>query len=319
MKILRYWALGLALVVMSLTSLEAQTSEPHKAKGWLSLPDPAERTYSLRRTTNYLGLGGLSLRDDYLSPLPYGGMQLSYIREQMHLGYSRLRGEARDPSILAVRPRMVNPERLWYWSGELHLGSTQNPAGNAAIYRMMGRLEGNYAYRIYSDAQSQLFMGPGLTAALGGLYSTRNDNNPATLKAEASLTLGLHYGYRLPWQSFPALLRLTTQADLLGLHFGQGYRESYYELYYISRQMSKRLHLEHLGSGWGHRLLVGLDLPVWDRFTASVGYRWEYHSSRLNQTLYRLSGHTLMLGVTVHSLPIGGRKALERHRAHLPL
>lgn len=319
MNILRYWALGLVLGAISLTSLRAQSPESPKAKGWLSLPEPAEQTYSLRRTTNYLGFGGISLRDDYLSPLPYGGMQLSYLRETMYHGYSRQSSGVQDPSLLALRPRVVNPKRLWYWSGELHLGSTHNPAGNATIYRASGRLEGNYAWRIYSDAKSNLFVGPGLSAALGGLYSTRNDNNPATLKAETSLTLGLHYGYRLPWQRFPALLRLSAQTNLLGLHFGQGYRESYYELYYVSRELTKRLHLEHLGSSWGHRLLVGLDLPVWDHLTASLAYRWEHHSSRINETRYRLSGHTLLLGVTLHSMPLGGRRAFHRHRTTLPL
>lgn len=319
MKILRYLALTLSIALVQTPKLKAQQTENAMIQSLLSLPKPTEQVYSLRRTTNYLGFGGLSLRDDYLSPLPYGGVQLSYLREQMYHGYKSVRTKAHDRSILAIRPREEYPQRLWYWSGELHLGSTTNPAGNASIYRVMGRLEGNYAYRIYSTAHSQLFVGPGLSTALGGLYSTRNDNNPATLKAELSVTLGLHYGYRLPWQSFPALLRLSTQTNLIGLHFGQGYRESYYELYYVSRQLTKRMHLEHIGRGWGHRLLASIDIPVWDLFTASVGYRWEHHSTKLNQTQYNLNGHALMLGITMHSLPIGGRRALERHRTTLPL
>lgn len=294
------------------------SSELNLRAHWWRMPQPQEATYSIRRRTNWLGLGGILLRESYLSPLRYGGIDLMLLSEQASLGYRADTLTPREASILALRPRQETPTRMYYRQQEVHLSSSDNPAGNASIYRLSARGDWHYTLRLPFVPQGRLYVGPGVSAGLGGLYSTRNGNNPATLKADLSLTLALHYSYRLPWESFPALLRLSSQTELLGLHFAQHFGESYYELYYLSGSLARRFVFTQPTKAWAERLMVSMDLPVWDHFTLSLGYRWEHRASELHHITHRISSHSLMLGITTHSIRIGGRRSIHRQRERLP-
>lgn len=298
--------------------LQAQQTSPRQPSRGL-FPAPDSRYYNLRTKTSSLGIGGIRLSDEYLSPLRYGGFSLQYSQESSQLRY---RYEAVErpllSSLIGTIPRQLDARWMSQRHFILSLGRSTNPAGNASISHLDARLSGSRQYKLYEGKLGRLYVGPGYTIGAGGLYSSRNGNNPATFKFDASLTLALSYSYRLPSERFPALFRISSRSDLLGIQWGQEYGESYYELYYLSGAWYKRLSLSYLGQSWGHELRLGVDLPLFDRTTYHLGYRLAYRSWRLHHLHNYREEHSLVLGITRYLRPFSGRTWLRSELNALP-
>lgn len=315
-KILLAVALSLS-PASPLLAQQVETAERGQARGLF--PQPDSRYYNLRHKTSSLGLGGIRLNDEYLSPLGYGGFSLQYSQESSQLRY---RYKPVDKPFLSSLIGTIPRQEDAQWMGQRHfilsLGRTSNPAGNASISHLEARLSGSRQYRLYGGDFGRLYLGPGYTIGTGGLYSSRNGNNPATFKFDTSLTLALSYSYRLPSERFPALLRISSRTDLLGLQWGQEFGESYYELYYLSKAWYKRLAVSYLGQSWGQELRLGVDLPLFDRTTYHLGYRWAYRSWRLHQLHNYREEHSLSIGLTHYIRPFSGRSWLRSELNALP-
>lgn len=306
------WLMLVVLCLVAVARLEAQTAEDKELA-------PSERFYNIRSKTSSLGVGGLVLKDEYLSPLNYGGISILYSQET-----SQLRYKYPSQGFSLLKPLIGNGERSTSrsWLGQRHfvfaLGHTSNPAQNANISRLELRLSGSRQYRLSEGRWGSVSLGPGYTLGGGGLYSSRNGNNPATLKLDGGLTLALSYAYRLPWRSFPALIRLSSRTDLVGLRWEQQYGESYYELYYLSEALGKRLALTHLGNSLGQELRINIDIPLFDRYVYSVLYRYQHKSWDINQLYNKLNEHSISLGITRYFRPLGGRRWLQHNIEALP-
>lgn len=281
----------------STDSLEVQSVE--------KLPQP-------RQQASYIGLGGVVLRDDYLSPLSYGGLNLGVSRESLHKRYSGL-------GVLGLlwgrkRP-MGDTEGTTWLSHRLFsadLSSTENPAGNASIYRVQARWDYARLYRLLSSRWGTLRLGPGYTLGLGGLYSSRNGNNPATFKADASLGIAVHYTHRLPIMGLPIGLKAQLRADLLGVQWSQHFGESYYELLFLREQVMKRLQLVHLGNQQSFQLRLGIDLPLMRGADISLMYRMQCRSWQLNDLPNRQVDHGVYVGLVRYLHKESGSRRLPQ-------
>lgn len=295
--------------------------EHKKAQGKptdIDIADSSSNHYNIQIKTQSLGLGGLVLKDEYLSPLNYGGLSLVYTQETSRLGYSYPQGDNLIRKLVAVPQREPNRTKLKQRDFVFSLGRTYNPAGNAAIYRLQGRLSGSSQYRVIDQEWGRLYMGPGYTIGLGGLYSSRNGNNPATMKFDCSLSLALNYSYRLPWRKFPAIVRASSRTDLLGLQWEQQFGESYYELYYLSKDIAKRFSFAHIGRAWGQELKLSLDIPIWDKVIYTLSYRYHHKSWSMNSLQNIFNEHSVTLGLTRFVQPLGGRAWLNKAQTALP-
>lgn len=320
------WVSGIVLLLVLLCtqsgrgqSTEGTQYQQKMREGCCSTATP-ERHYNVQMRASYIGAGGLVLADRYLSPLSYGGYTLSMQHERARYLYRTPEGCA--PSLWArlsgSAPRTENRRWLWHSFISGDYSSTTNPAGNASIMRLQGRFDTSWLYQLYSGRWGQLGVGPGYTLGIGGLYSSRNGNNPATLKLDQSLTLSMHYSYRLPWVSFPLLVRLSSRTDLLGMQFAQQYGESYYEMLYVSQSLGKNLALSHLGNQLGQQLRLSLDVPLWDRGIVSLSYRLQHRAWRVHQVFNRQTDHTLSIGLVRYIQPRGGRSLLSGRSVALP-
>lgn len=288
------------------------------------LSDPiasSPRWYNLQLRATYLGAGGLLLAEDYLSPLSYGGYTIS-------LQHERARHLYRTPSeedaslwqrIKGTAPRTADPRWLWHQFFAADYGSTTNPAGNATIMRLQARYETAWLYQLYQGQWGRLRLGPGLAIGVGGLYSTRNGNNPATFKQDNSLTLALSYDYRLPSPSFPIQLRLMSRMDLLGTQFSQRYGESYYEMLYVSEALDHRFALVHLGNQLSQQFRASIDIPIWDRAIVSLSYRFQHRGWEVNGLRSRQTEHVAGIGFVQYIEPRGGRQTLRHGTDRQPL
>lgn len=316
---IRIWCIALLGLLWSSPKALAQEEQDTTLLNRGVFPAPSERFYNVRMKLSSLGIGGVILNDDYLSPLRYGGLGVSYTNESSQLRYRSLSDQVPlTQRLLGNMPRVTSTRWLSQRHFVLTLGQSKNPAGNATISHLQARLSGSRQYRLYAGEWGRVYLGPGYTIGGGGLYSSRNGNNPATLKVDASFGLALSYSYRLPWESFPALIRLSSRTDILGVQWGQEYGESYYELYYLSKAWTKRFALSYLGKSWGQELRLNIDLPLWDRVVYNIGYRF-HHKSWTHSNLYnRMSEHTLSLGITRYLRPIGGRQWQHTQKQSVP-
>lgn len=254
-------------------------------------PDSLSR---LRRHSFSLGAGGVLLKDSYLSPLNYGGWSIQLGDE---------------------RSRMLRQGWLSQRYIHVSLGQTDNPAQNASISRLELRLSQGFMLPIIQKRWGRVYLGPSYTLGIGGLYSDRNGNNPATFKADASLGLMLSYSYRLPDERFPMLVRLSSRTDLIGTHWGQEYGESYYSLYYLSKALAKRFTFTWFGNAIKQELRIGVDLPLYRRLIATLTYRIQYQVWRIQGLDNRQTEHGIQLGITRYIYRTGGKKWLHEHQA----
>lgn len=314
-------ALGALFTLPSLSQAEVDTLRSTSIAREGLFPSPSERYYNIRHKTSSLGVGGLILRDDYLSPLNYGGFSLQYSQEssQLRYRYADDEGGFRPlQSLIGNSPREAKADWLSQRHFVVSLGQSENPAGNATISRLQARLSGSRQYILHRGKWGQLSLGPSYTIGAGGLYSSRNGNNPATLNLDLGLGLAWTYSYRLPSERFPMLLRLSSRTDVLGMQFSQNYGESYYELYYLSEAFSKRIHFTYPSKVWGQELRLAIDLPFFDRTIYTLGYQLQYRSSQVSK-LYRSSQeHSISLGITRYLRPLGGRAFIKREAHTLP-
>ncbi|WP_329905365.1 DUF3316 domain-containing protein [Porphyromonas pogonae] len=252
-----------------------------------------------------LGAGGSYVKDTYLSPMNYGGYHLKLQTEV----YKNL---IVNNSLLA---KMLNkePRAVKNWirstSFELDFSKTQNPAKNSDAYYVMAGLDLGYLYKLRLGSTANIFIGPNVRGSLGGIYNSRNGNNPGTLKSFNDLNAHVMLTYRVNSASFPVLFRLSNKINLMGAAFSQEFGESYYEHFLIDNKRSG-IYFTHLGNTVSNRLNFQVEIPVFDYKTIVIGYQWNSLSNNINNIRTKINSHCLMLGVSTDILPIIGRNNL---------
>lgn len=318
---------ALPLLALSFAPLQAQlatspapsspTPVAGEEAGLFSIP-PAQLRESVPQVHHqYLGLGGILLRDSYLSPLRYGGTAFSYVSEVTRLGYRRGDSVAARGSLFRYRSRVADSRWRRHTLLTVDLGLTNNPAGNASIYALSARYDWGYLRQLYTGRWGTLSLGGSLSAQVGGRYSTRNGNNPGSLDLGLSLGPSLLYSKAFGSARFPMLAKLHLRTGLIGTAFSQEFGETYYELYYFTKPI-RRFAFAHPGSAPELQLLSSVDIPVLDYLTLSVGYRLDYRGKNLNHLKVRSTQHSLLIGVSTTLLPLQGRSVRSVHSPSLP-
>lgn len=313
-------ALSLTLFTITLRAQSPQDSLEigSVARSILTIPEPQTRQSNIIAHSQYLALGGIKLGNTYLSPLNYGGRTYSFISERTRLGYRSL-PEARRArgSIFGYTPRTTDPRWLSHSVLGVDVATTTNPAGNGSIYSLTARYDRGYLRRISLGRWGKLSLGASAVGLIGGMYSARNGNNPASVDLALSLGPSALYSLRFGSARFPFLFKVYAHTDLLGVAFSQDFGESFYELYYFGRP-ARRLHLTHPGNVPAAFALTTLDIPVLDYLTLSVGYRWDYRRTELNHLSVYRQQHSLLVGVTTQLLPLEGRRVATDHPTLVP-
>lgn len=145
----------------------------------------------------------------------------------------------------------------------------------------------------YANDWLRLYAGAEVQGRLGGIWNTRNSNNPANLKA------GIHLGgmamaeFRYRLGRFPVRSSVSFDMPLLGAFFSPEYTQSYYELFYVGG-VSPYVHFAtpvNCLSGRG-RMVTDFTLhhSILRLSFVEDNYRWQ---TRTNQ--YAL--HTFSLGI----------------------
>ncbi|MDY6241459.1 MAG: DUF3316 domain-containing protein [Prevotella sp.] len=131
-------------------------------------------------------------------------------------------------------------------------------------------------------------------ATLGGLYNTRNSNNPAQARLALAIdpAVGAVWHFRL-WHR-PFALRYEAYSPLIGAAFSPNYGQSYYEIFSRGNYDHNIVFTQPGNAFQLHQLLL-LDFRLW-RATFSVGYMGDIRQLRANSLKYHQYSHGIVVG-----------------------
>lgn len=236
-----------------------------------------------------LEAGSTHLLDSYLSPLKYTGWNVVF-------AYERTQAMKFSPESWRQRLNL---------SIEMNRG--QNPARNASL------LYGNIAASWSMNRLWRLPFGVNVAAGgmagadLGGVYSDRNSNNPATVKADLYIGATATVAYRLTLGKLPLTFRWQTSMPLLGVAFSPEYDELYYEIYLGNRH--GLAHCAWPGNYFRWDNLLTTDIGLGNT-TLRMGLRSRIYSSELNNITTRNFSYAFVLGVVTDWLSVSPRRGL---------
>lgn len=241
------------------------------------------------RSAFMVDAGSSHLLDTYLSPLKYTGWHAAF-------NYERTQAMKFSPA---------------KWRQQLDLGveinSGRNPARNASL--LYGNLSAGWSMSRLWRLPARLWVSAGgrVEGNLGGIYSNRNGNNPAALKADISLGGVASLGWNVNLWKLPVTLRWQTAIPLAGVFFSPEYDELYYEIY-----LGNSHGLAHFG--WPGNLfrwdnLVTADLGLGNT-SLRLGFRSRIYSTEVNHITTRTFSYSFVLGVVTDWLSVSPRKPL---------
>ncbi|MCD8236713.1 MAG: DUF3316 domain-containing protein [Prevotellaceae bacterium] len=224
------------------------------------------------------GVGAANVLDTYLSPYNYTGPEVRVIRETERM--TRLYGGRVSNQTLID----VNASYLENRSGTAHewAGGIRYSMGWHYHFLPMGRLT--------------LRSGVLVSGYLGGVYNTRNGNNPAQAKADVAVDLSASALYRLPVAHSEIVLRYQLNIPFLGAAFSPNYGQSYYEIF-SQGNYDRNVVFAYPGNMPSMRHLLTADVPIRHGKTIlRVGYSGQFNQTSFNHLRYHSYSHNFMFG-----------------------
>jgi hypothetical protein len=249
-------------------------------------PAQMQQKTPINRST-LVGIGSTFLRDTYLSPLPYDGTGMSILHD-------RIQGS-----------RFFNERLLIQQQFQIQAATTSNPVGNAMQYYGNLSYHLNGLYPIFNISRFRLFIGGGLDASLGGIYNTRNSNNPGSAKASTNLNAAVMARYNLGIFTF----RWQLSAPFAGAFFAPPFGKSYYEMFGLGNN-SGLVHFGSLHNQQALRNYFTVDIPL-RNITLRTGYLGSFYRTNVNSLITRISSHQFMIGLATETLNFGGRQSRD--------
>ncbi len=225
-----------------------------------------------------VGVGYNALLDTYLSQEHYGGIEVDFFHE-MTKSYKR--------------------DSLWQRTNYYHLElqRTRPRAKSSTDYAMMF----DYAFGMHRrfDIAEGLSVAVGGQADffLGGIYNTRNGNNPAQLKLGVDIAPSLRVGYKFKIRKQQLRVNYVADLPLIGMQFSPAYGQSYYEIF-SEGNYDHNVCVSSLFTAvnYFHRLTFDL---FFGRRALSFGYHGSVRQSKANHLKYHSYSHVFVVGMTL--------------------
>ncbi len=224
------------------------------------------------------GVGYDALLDTYLSQEHYGGIEVDLLHE-MTKAYKR-------DSLLS---------RTNYY--HLALAMTDPRSGAATDYTALFDYSFGMHYTFPLASCFDLAIGGQGDFFIGGIYNTRNGNNPAQLKLGIDIAPSLRAAYRFRLFKKAMRLKYCASLPLLGMQFAPAYGQSYYEIF-GKGEYDNNVCFSWVGNAlsFSHRLT----LDIFFRHTAlTFGYLSDLRQAELHSIKYHSYSHLFVVGVTL--------------------
>ena len=133
-----------------------------------------------------------------------------------------------------------------------------------------------------------------MSGYLGGIWNTRNGNNPGQAKLDLCIDLsGMAY-YNLRIGKKNCLLRYQVNIPFVGMAFSPNYGQSYYEIFSLGHY-DRNAVFAHIGNMPSMRHLLTADIPL-GRHILRIGYNGQFNQSTFNELRYHSYSHNFMIG-----------------------
>ncbi|MCC8145713.1 MAG: DUF3316 domain-containing protein [Bacteroidales bacterium] len=247
-----------------------------------------EEPLRLRYQSMMLGIGSKSIHDSYLSPLTYKGTNFGFSYESLKMT-NMLKGN-------------ISAQHLF----DLEIAKTSNPSKTAKDY--MGSIK--YAFGLHHKFQpiKNLFLFGGFQAEalLGGIYNTRNGNNPATGKAHININLSGLASYNLNIKGQPFLVRYQLNIPFIGAFFSPHFGQSYYE---IGLGVDESIvHFASLHNYQSMNNLLSVDIPIYNCTVRLAYSNWVYQTV-INDLNTKIISNSFYLGFSRNIYSISGKRS----------
>lgn len=246
-----------------------------------------EKLNATNNSTLY-GIGAISIKDTYLSPLIYRGTELRITNERNTLS-NKLNG------------RLSSHRRL-----DFSLSSSDNPANTKS--EILGFFEWNwgYYYRFPVTDNLKLLGGGLLYASAGFIYNTGNSNNPVSAKLGLGLSASGMALYNLKIKKQPITLRAQFISPFIGAAFSPGFGQSYYDIFSLGNY-DDVVKFSFLNNLLACKTILSADIPF-NRFTIRIAYQNTAYTSDFNNLETNIYSNTFLIGFVSEFVSVKGKK-----------
>lgn len=254
-----------------------------------------EATYSIDRTIHdatTIGMGLYKMQDTYLSPNSYTGHGFRLTNERM-----RITSQWTDK---VSRQQLINVD----------IATCKNPAETADFLSAFVDYSLGYHLRMEPSYNFKILAGASLHGLFGGIYSTRNGNNPASAKCEIDLNFSAMMIYSLYIKEYPITLRYQLELPCLGVMFAPGMGQSYYEIFTVGNYDGV-VQFTTFSNKFVMKNLVTADFPV-GKSMLRVSYLNHTYDSNVNEVEFNIRSNTLMIGFVREFAVIGNKNVRKR-------
>lgn len=238
-----------------------------------------------KENASLISIGHVDILDTYLSHEKATGLELRYNKERL------------NRKKVACGDSAATDTRLRKWSSfvsQQALVSEAGTRGNAnSFLGAMYNLRFGWHYNVDPSPFNVRF---GLLAdfTLGGLYNTRNSNNPAQLKLALSVDPSVMATWKFSIKGKPFALRYEVSAQALGVAFSPNYGQSYYEIF-TRGNYDHNVVFTSPASGFQVQQLLMFDFRLW-KTTFTIGYLNDIRQLSANSLKYHQYTHAVTIG-----------------------
>ncbi len=260
---------------------------------------PYNKAAAQKEAASLISIGHTDLLDTYLSQEKATGLELRYTKEKANRKNLKTDSTATMPRLRRWSTYIVQ-EAFFTKAGTR--GNDNSFLG--ALYNL--RFGWHYNIDLLSPApacesyasspRSPLNLRIGLLTdlSLGGLYNTRNSNNPAQARMALSLDPSVMATWRFHLKGRPFTLRYVAAAPALGIAFSPNYGQSYYEIFTHGNYDHNIVFTSPASGLQLHQMLI-LGFRLWHT-SFSIGYLGDIRQMSVNSLKYHQYTHALTIG-----------------------
>lgn len=222
------------------------------------------------------GAGAANVMDSYLSPYNYKGMNMRLVRETMRMT-KLCNGKVSNQTLM-----------------DFNLSYLENRTNTAEEWAGGIRYGIGWHYHFRDVGRFGLLGGLSVAGNLGGIYNTRNGNNPAQAKVDVTINASAMVLYGLTLCGKEVQMRYQVSAPFAGVAFSPNYGQSYYEIFSLGHYDANVV-FAHIGNMPSMRHLLTADIPL-GRHVLRVGYMGQFDQSTFNNLRYHSYTHNFLVG-----------------------
>lgn len=234
------------------------------------------------RHSYMLGVGAGNVLDTYLSPYSYRGLNTKLMFESLSPCRTSIFGEG---------------DYLYNTQLTVDCSLLDNHTKNVKGYAGGVRWNIGVLRQLYANGRFRIFAGPMANAYVGGVYNSRNGNNPAQLKLSVTLDARMKAMYDFDLWELPVHADYSLSIPLLGVAHAPEFGESYYELYKLEGNRNGMVFV-YPGNMPSMRHLLTFEVPVKAGHKIRFGYSGDLMQSKINDIKYHSYTNTFMVGMT---------------------